>query len=179
MLSAAGAIFVVGQYSTFASLVDRLGLYKALSVGALLGVPITALIPLANFMTASSAEDEVPVSTIAFLALLMGVAKIFTCLFFAGITIATNRTVPASLRATMNGLSMVGGSVSKGLGPIFAGLLVTLSFSVPNKEIAQYGSLFIWSTIGVMGVLVYRYIDALAARTPQAEQSPSPEEGQP
>eukprot|EP00562_Extubocellulus_spinifer_P013031 CAMPEP_0178545144 /NCGR_PEP_ID=MMETSP0697-20121206/3489_1 /TAXON_ID=265572 /ORGANISM="Extubocellulus spinifer, Strain CCMP396" /LENGTH=509 /DNA_ID=CAMNT_0020177699 /DNA_START=1631 /DNA_END=3156 /DNA_ORIENTATION=- len=148
ILSAAGVIFVLGQYYAFASLVDRLGLYKALSVGALLGVPITALIPLANLMNSSSLEDEINISTTAFLVVLMGVAKIFTCLFFAGITIATNRTVPASLRAKTNGLSMVGGSISKGLGPIFAGLLVALSFSVPNKEVTQYGALFIWSTIG-------------------------------
>lgn len=158
ILSAAGVIFVLGQYVTFATFVDRLGLYRAQTIGALLGVPPTILIPIANFLngSVSKREGELAWSTFIFLTVVIGVAKIFTCLYFAVITITTNRTVPASLRATTNGLSMVGGSVAKGLGPIFAGVLVAFSFSVPKEDIARYGSIFIWSTISILGLLVYK-----------------------
>jgi len=158
ILSAAGIIFVLGQYLTFATLVDRLGMYRAQSIGAMLGVPPTILMPIANVLNrnVSESEGEFALSTFIFLTVVIGTTKIFTCLYFAVITITTNRTVPASLRATTNGLSMVGGSVAKGLGPIFAGLLVTFSFSVPEENIARYGSVFIWSTITILGLLVYQ-----------------------
>mmetsp|Transcript_7493 Transcript_7493/g.12410 ORF Transcript_7493/g.12410 Transcript_7493/m.12410 type:complete len:380 (-) Transcript_7493:612-1751(-) len=158
ILSAAGVIFVLGQYMAFATLVDRLGLYRAQSIGALLGVPTTILLPIANVLNrkVSKGEGELRWSSFIFLAVVIGTAKIFTCLFFAVITITTNRTVPASLRATTNGLSMVGGSVAKGLGPIFAGVLASVSFSVPNEDIATYGSVFIWCTISMLGLLVYQ-----------------------
>lgn len=158
ILSAAGVIFVLGQYITFAALVDRLGLQRAQSIGALLGVPTTILIPIANLLNSnvSQEEGELRWSSFIFLAIVIGTAKIFTCLYFAAITITTNRTVPASLRATTNGLSTTGGSVAKGLGPIFAGVLVTISFSVSNENIARYGSVFIWCTISMLGLLVYQ-----------------------
>mmetsp|Transcript_11812 Transcript_11812/g.18190 ORF Transcript_11812/g.18190 Transcript_11812/m.18190 type:complete len:130 (-) Transcript_11812:561-950(-) len=48
-----------------------------------------------------------------------------------------------------NGMSGVGGSIAKGLGPLFAGCLVSFSYSVWG------GSLLIWSVIGVLGAMVY------------------------
>ena len=171
ILSAAGVIFVFGQYYTFATLVDRLGLYRAQTIGALLGVPPSILIPIANLLngSVSNREGELAWSTFLFLTVVIGVAKIFTCLYFAVITITTNRTAPASLRATTNGLSMVGGSVAKGLGPIFAGLLVTVSFSAPTEDIARYGSVFIWSTISILGLFVYQDARSLERFTSSAQ----------
>ena len=178
ILSVAGVIFVLGQYFTFATLVDRLGLYRAQTIGALLGVPPTVLIPIANLLngSVSEREEELAWSTFFFLTVVIGVAKIFTCLYFAVITITTNRTVPASLRATTNGLSMVGGSVAKGLGPIFAGVLVAVSFSVPKEEIARYGSVFIWSTISILGLMVYQDARSLERVSAQDDDTDADDE---
>ena len=178
ILSAAGVIFVLGQYLTFATLVDRLGLYRAQTLGALLGVPPTILIPIANVLngSVSEGEGELAWSTFIFLTVVIGVAKIFTCLYFAVITITTNRTVPASLRATTNGLSMVGGSVAKGLGPIFAGILVAVSFSAPKEDIARYGSVFIWSTISILGLLVCQDARSLERFSAQEDEADADDE---
>jgi hypothetical protein len=54
----------------------------------------------------------------------------------------------------MNGLVLVGGSVTKGLGPIFAGVLVTASFSPRGVVPTECGSVAIFGTVGILGVLV-------------------------
>eukprot|EP00546_Thalassionema_frauenfeldii_P016684 CAMPEP_0178895346 /NCGR_PEP_ID=MMETSP0786-20121207/537_1 /TAXON_ID=186022 /ORGANISM="Thalassionema frauenfeldii, Strain CCMP 1798" /LENGTH=476 /DNA_ID=CAMNT_0020565569 /DNA_START=20 /DNA_END=1447 /DNA_ORIENTATION=+ len=144
ILSVSGVLFAIAQYCTFATLVSQLGLYRATTVGAFLGVPLMTLIPIANVLY--HADQRIPAYSV--LAILMGLSKVFSCLCFAGLAIMTNRTVPASLRATTNGLSGVGGSVAKAFGPLFAGCLVSLSFSIWG------GSLLIWSTIGLLGVTV-------------------------
>jgi MFS family permease len=73
--------------------------------------------------------------------------RVFALVFFGSISVAVNRSVPASERATMNGLSMLGGSVAKGIGPIFSGFLVTSSVA----WFGEYGSVMIFTTIGLLG----------------------------
>jgi hypothetical protein len=50
----------------------------------------------------------------------------------------------------VNGLSVLGGSVAKGLGPVFAGILVASSVSITGK----YASIFIFSVVGMFTLAV-------------------------
>ena len=84
-------------------------------------------------------------SAFLFLAVLLGFIRIFGLVFFSSITIATNRTVAAEHRGTMNGLSMLGGSIAKGLGPIAAGMFTTAALS----KSPRMGSVLVFGTIGV------------------------------
>jgi MFS family permease len=154
LLSATGLIFAVSQYHVYAWIVDKYGLCKSIEIGAVLSAPLAALIPLSLWLnrlgTTSSSDRQGGLTYLAFiyLSLLLAACRVFGLVFFSSITIATNRTVIPSHRGTMNGLSMLGGSCAKGLGPVFAGLLV--SFGISSGIFApKVGAIFVFATIGL------------------------------
>ena len=148
LLSATGVMFAVTQYKAYDWVVGRYGLHQSILIGASLSAPLAALVPVSLLLNHNS-DSQQPSSltwpAFTYLALLLGFIRIFGLVFFASITIATNRTVSAQHRGSMNGLSMLGGSISKGLGPIVAGLLTTRSMSSNPK----LGSLIVFGTIGL------------------------------
>jgi len=169
ILSASGLLFALGQYAVFASITHHFGLYPAITIGSVLGVPPVALIPLSLVLNnqttgangVSSWSAGVTWSAFLFLSVLMSIMKIFSCLFFTSIAIAANKTVPSSQRAKMNGLNMVGGSIAKGLGPTFAGALVAVSVT----STPQYGSVIIFTVIALFGLVVVAEAQTLAPST--------------
>ena len=90
ILSIAGFIFAVGQFHTYMRIVDRYGVYGSLSFGCWAGVLPISLIPCAALIARYSNQIGVEI----YIAILMGLTKIFQSAFFSGITVATNRTVP-------------------------------------------------------------------------------------
>jgi MFS family permease len=173
ILSMAGLLFALCQYVVYATIVHRYGLYPSIELGCLFGLVPATLIPLAVLM-----EQRPWWLMFGLLGMILGACKIFTCMCFASLAIATNKTVPASQRAKTNGLVLVGGSVTKGLGPIFAGFLVTTSFSPRGLVPAEYGSVAIFGTVGILGVIVSALIWRLKYTTesvlvkPRAELEP-------
>jgi MFS family permease len=171
ILSMAGLLFVAFQYVVYATIVDRCGLYPSIELGCLFGLVPATLIPLAVWM-----EERPWWLMFGLLGMVLGACKIFACI--ASLAIATNKTVPASQRAKMNALVLVGGSVTKGLGPIFAGVLVTASFSPRGLVPAEYGSVAIFGTVGILGVLVsaliwrLKYTTESVLVTPRVELEP-------
>jgi len=151
ILSATGFIFAVFQYHVYAWIVDRYGLRRSIQLGALLSAPLVTFVPISLLFNNAPSdnmnveqidvgeETESATSSITnssptwtsflYLSFLLSFIRIFGLIFFSSITIAINRTVIPSHRGTTNGLSMLGGSVAKGLGPIFAGLLVSSGIS--------------------------------------------------
>jgi MFS family permease len=86
-------------------------------------------------------------------SVLMAAYRVFSLAFFSSLTVALNRTVLPSHRGTMNGLTTLGGSVAKALGPMFAGALVAFSFS-SGVFAPHVGAVFMFFLIGGLGVLV-------------------------
>ena len=75
--------------------------------------------------------------------------RAFSSVVFSVITMTTNGTVPAHHRGTMNGLSMLGGSLAKSCGPIFGGLLFSNSVS---RITPPFGSVFVYCVISALGI---------------------------
>jgi hypothetical protein len=71
----------------------------------------------------------------------------------------------------MNGLSMLGGSFAKGLGPVFAGGLVGFSYSGVFKP--QIGSWFIFLVIGLLATLTARWTTSVLRKMPDIPRQPS------
>ena len=90
ILSIAGLIFVAGQFHTYTRIVYRYGVYGSLSFGCWAGVLLISLIPCAALIARYSSQRGVEI----YIAILMGLTKIFQSAFFSGITVATIRTVP-------------------------------------------------------------------------------------
>jgi MFS family permease len=147
IMSFCGLIFAISQYGVYAVIYNRFGLYGSIRVGSSLSAPIMFLIPISLLLNKGADIGDLQSSTFCFLALCLAMYRVFALVFFGSISVAVNRSVPASERATMNGLSMLGGSIAKGLGPIFSGFLVTSSVAWFGK----YGSLMIFTTIGLLG----------------------------
>ncbi len=165
ILSGSGVLFAMLQYFVYATIVNRYGLYPSIRISIFLGAPIVALIPFCILFFHQDKNDRVvgknddnngnslPWSALIFLSVVMAGYRILTNIFFSSITVATNRTVPAAQRASMNGLSMLGGSLSKACGPAFAGFLVAFCLSsgvVPQK----IGGALIFVVIAFLGVSV-------------------------
>lgn len=131
---------------------DRLGLYGSIKIGSLMPVPMIALIPFSLLLNNGVDAGNLTWATFCYLSILIAVARVFAIAFFSSMVIATNRTVPASQRASMNGLSMLGGSVAKGAGPAFAGFLVT--FSVSSGVFCHVGEVFVFFVISFLMYMI-------------------------
>lgn len=158
LLSSTGLIFAVSQYHIYAWIVDKYGLNTSIRLGAALSAPLAAFIPLSLWMNdiGSSSSSELTWPAFIYLSLLLAACRIFGLVFFSSITIVTNRTVGSSQRGTMNGLSMLGGSCAKGLGPVFAGYLVGFGYSSSVFQ-PQTGSWFVFLTIGLLAAITARW----------------------
>eukprot|EP00531_Pseudo-nitzschia_arenysensis_P014692 CAMPEP_0116149676 /NCGR_PEP_ID=MMETSP0329-20121206/19099_1 /TAXON_ID=697910 /ORGANISM="Pseudo-nitzschia arenysensis, Strain B593" /LENGTH=622 /DNA_ID=CAMNT_0003646055 /DNA_START=192 /DNA_END=2060 /DNA_ORIENTATION=- len=161
VLSASGLFFALSQYHAYTWIVDKHGVHKSIRIGALLSAPLVALVPVALLLQTNSDDnndnknDNKSLNRAAFwyLGLLLSLMRIFGLVFFSSITIATNRTVLACHRGTMNGLSMLGGSIAKGLGPIAAGLLMTTGIG-SGLFPPRIGAAVVFLTIGVCAVTI-------------------------
>ena len=149
IFSGSGFLYITMQYFLITNLVGRFGLYKALRIATFFSIPLCCLIPLSLLTNQHTAEGELTLSTFVFLSIVYGTMRVFSSVVFSSLTMATNKTVPAHHRATMNGFSMLGGSLAKALGPAFAGVL----FSSCNKHITPpYGSVVVYSIIASLGL---------------------------
>eukprot|EP00566_Odontella_aurita_P001138 CAMPEP_0113527558 /NCGR_PEP_ID=MMETSP0015_2-20120614/1361_1 /TAXON_ID=2838 /ORGANISM="Odontella" /LENGTH=241 /DNA_ID=CAMNT_0000426003 /DNA_START=139 /DNA_END=860 /DNA_ORIENTATION=+ /assembly_acc=CAM_ASM_000160 len=153
ILSASGLIFASLQYIIYTAIVDRWGVYPTLKTGSLVSTLLVLAVPLSVPMNAIAAPGRVSTSAFVFLCVTMATIRIFSMTFQSTLAIATNVTVPATHRATMNGLSMLGGSFAKGIGPAFAGLLVSCSLSSGIVD-PRWGGFLIFGVIGGLGIAV-------------------------
>jgi len=139
ILSSAGVAFAICQYFVYNSMVDIFGLYGSIKVSIWVCIPTILLIPFSvliqnieiteNSPLDSGGSQKVYFGTYLFLLCSLAARRIMSLVFFSSITITTNKTVSTSQRGTLNGLAMLGGSVSKALGAMFAGFMASLSFS--------------------------------------------------
>lgn len=134
ILSISGIIFAVGKFHIYTWIVDRFGLYASLSFGCWLGIVPISLIPCAYAMAHLSSVLGVTI----YLALLIGMTKIFQSAFFSAITVATNRTVRKQMRSSMNGLGGVGAGGAKALGPLVTGYWMAICLSMDDGD-KMYG----------------------------------------
>ncbi|KAL3932096.1 MAG: hypothetical protein SGBAC_011009 [Bacillariaceae sp.] len=154
ILSLAGLIFALGQYATYHALIQRFGGYQTITLGCALGLVPVSFIPVSVWMMRDGFSKW---SILFFLSMVIGLSKVMVCACFSSLAIATNRSVPKQQRAKMNGILLIGSSITKGIGPIFAGFLVSVSFSKTTLWIPpEQGSILIFGTIGIMGLLTTR-----------------------
>lgn len=152
ILSISGLIFVVCQYICYTQLVDCLGIYASITVSVMFTIPSIFLVP-ACLLFPSSSMEPLSLALLSFLSILMAIYRIFANIFFSSITIATNRTVPASLRAATNGLGSLGASIAKGVGPAICGVFVAYNFSsgvVPPRM----GATIVFGVLSLLALLV-------------------------
>jgi MFS family permease len=141
-----GLMYCIGQYFIFTTAMKRYGLVQALRYGALWSNLPIIFFPLSLYMTGWL--------QLVYLSLLSGMIMIANSVFLACTTIGANRTVEASHRAAMNGLSSIGTSVGRGGGPIFAGFLVAGAMTsgvVPP----EFGGWVVYIVLAISGMIAY------------------------
>lgn len=164
LLSGAGAFYLLLQFFLLTTLVDRYGLYNTMKIGAFFSIPMVILLPLTLITNRGGEEGKLTWCTFVFVSVVYAVLRACTSVTIMTISMTTNRTVPAHQRATMNGLSTMGGSVVKAAGPVFAGLL----FSESVKRISPpIGSVFVWTVISFMGLGFFVQTLMLTDRVPE------------
>lgn len=150
ILSVSGLLFAFSQYFIHTIVYERYGLYGSIRTGALLVAPTFLFIPFSLLLNIPSNEGELSVVSFGYLCTILALNKAFLLVFFANISVAINRSAPAQFRASLNGLSVVGGSLAKGLGPTFAGFIVTFSVSL----LREFGSLLMFGSLCLVALLV-------------------------
>ena len=149
IMSGTGLFYIIVQYFILTRLVDRFGLYSALRTGTFLSIPLACLIPVSLITNRYVPEGTLNLWTIIYLSFVYAMIRAFSSVVFSVITMTTNGTVPAHHRGTMNGLSMLGGSLAKSCGPIFGGLLFSNSVS---RITPPFGSVFVYCIISALGI---------------------------
>jgi MFS family permease len=147
VLTGAGLLFCICQYFIFSHFMKTFGLHKSLIYGSFLSNVPAILFPV-SLLTHGWVR-------LAFLIFLMAFLMVFNSVFYAGITIATNRTVEASHRATLNGLSAVGASIGRGLGPLVAGSLVAFSMTSQSIIDPTFGSVLVYTVLTAGGTVAF------------------------
>ena len=149
ILSIAGLVFAVGQFPVYTWIVDRFGIHGSLSFGCLWGVLPISFIPFAALTARFNCRYFE--FTEGFIALVLGLTKIFQSAFFSGITVATNRTVPKKMRSSMNGFGGMGAGGAKALGPLLAGYWMAMCLSW-DSESNLYGSVIAFLGMGSLSL---------------------------
>ena len=150
VLSFSGLLFVFLQYAVYAALIETLGVYGTLRVTSL-AFPIVALCPVSLWLNRDQpGYDNLSWETFSYLSILFAAYRVMAIAFFTTLMVAMNRSVAPSHRGTMNGLATLGGSITKGIGPTFTGLLVAFSLSAGFWS-PQVGAVFMWGVIGGLG----------------------------
>jgi MFS family permease len=165
ILTGTGLFYVAIQYFLLTSLVDYFGLYKALRIGAFMSIPLCCLVPLSLLTNKGALEGQLTWTSFTFLSMTYAVIRAMSTVTFSTATMLLNKLVPSHHRATMNGLSMLGGSLSKAAGPAFAGLLFSSSV---GHFIPPFGSVFAYSIISTMGLCLS--IRSLFLKAPEIEK---------
>lgn len=151
ILSGCGLLYVCIQYSLVTKIVDRYGFYKALRIGIFMSGPLSLFFPVSLLTNRGAPDGALTMTTLVFLSALFAVIRAFSTLVFSTVTMATNRTVPTNQQATLNGLSMLGGSFAKALGPLFGGVLFSASV---GKFTPPYGSVVVYGTTAILGIFL-------------------------
>ena len=144
----AGFIFCACQYFVFTRIMNNHTIHEGIRISSFWGSMPVCLFPIALLLQKQPQYGEQ--LSFVFLGMLYSVFSVFHSIFCACVTIATNRTVEASHRATMNGVSTVGVSLGRGLAPLFAGVLVGISMSGWLPE--MFRSILLYSVLFVAGV---------------------------
>ena len=145
----AGLLFCICQYFIFSYGMKKFGLQKSLVYASLLSNAPATLFPVSLLLPSGWI-------VLVFLSILMALIMIFNAVFYANITIVTNRTVESYHRATLNGLSAMGASLSRGASPLFAGWLVAFCLS-SGVFPSQYGAFFIYIVLGGLGMMAFAF----------------------
>ena len=146
LLSLCGLVYVVCQLFVYDALYGRVGLDGSVRWSSALSGPVLLLVPLSLIMN----DGTLSWTTFVFLGFISAMYRVFSFCFFSSISVLANRAVPSSQRATMNGLSGLGASVVKGLGPACAGWLVSTSVT----WLGSVASVLIFGVLGGLGILV-------------------------
>jgi MFS family permease len=152
ILSLSGLIFAICQYFVFSTIVNRCGIYKSIRIVTLVQIPVLFAFPISLLLNRSNDNPgELTWHVYAFLGSLVAVYRVSGNVFFSSVSMAINRTVSARQRGTVNGLSVLGGSLAKGLGPAFSGILVATSVSSGFVS-PHAGVTVIFSTLGTIAI---------------------------
>jgi MFS family permease len=160
ILSLSGLLYAIFQIPVYSFIVHRYGVYGSIRIGLLVSTPLIILIPITVVFNHSKNDDatnnsppSLTLSAWVFAGTILAIYRIFTLVFFSSITVATNRTVSSSHRGTMNGLSALGGSAAKGIGPFLSGCL--FAFWVSSGIVQpQLGMIVPFAVIGFLGFVV-------------------------
>jgi hypothetical protein len=87
ILSLAGLVFASFQYLVYHVIVDRCGIYNALVVGSIMGIQPLFLIPISLIMPSRLTAS-------IFLAVIMGICKVFVSHYLTTISLPLNKLVP-------------------------------------------------------------------------------------
>jgi len=149
IMSGTGLFYICLSYFLLTKLVERYGTDKAFRIGTYLGIPLTCFIPVSLMTNKYAPEGTLNMETIIYLSTIYALIKVFGSVVFSTIAMKINGSVPAHQRATVNGLSMLGGSFAKAMGPMFGGIL----FSQSVVHISPpFGSVFVYCIISMLGI---------------------------
>jgi len=160
ILSGTGLFYLAVQYFLLMGLVDKYGFYHSLRIGTFLSVPMTLFMPI-SLITNEGADGTLTLTSLIFLSVLYAIIRSFSSVVFSTITMTTNQTVPVHQRGTMNGLSMLGVSLARALGPLFGGILFSTSVrhvTPPFGSVVVYGIMtFLGICLGIQALLLREF----------------------
>merc|ERR1719203_40058 len=134
-------------------------------IGSIFSTPITIFIPLSLYLNRNVDPNshDLSLSSYLLLSLILGMKNIGGNIAMSGVTICNNRTVAAEHRATMNGLSMLGGSVAKAIGPVFAGFLVSFLLGGGLFD-PNVGIVVLFTVVGLVGFYCVYYVSVILGK---------------
>jgi len=174
LLSTTGLCYVFIQYFLLTNLVESFGFYKSLRIGALLSIPVACLVPLSLWTNSDAMVGQLTWSTVIYLSVVYATIRVFSSVAFSTLTMTTNRTVPNHHRATMNGLSMMGGSIAKACGPAFGGLFFSWSVGTLTPPL---GAWLVYGVVSMLGLGLFVQVSLLDEAAPPTEETKSQESG--
>lgn len=151
VLSTCGLFFALFQYWVYNWLHNRFGIYGSIKASLFISSPVMFLMPLSLLLNTGAGTGSLNWASFFFMATALAIFRCCSGAFYTSVSVAANRSVTASNRAALNGLTMLGGSITKGLGPAMSGFLVSFSVSLFGSS----AGISIFAIISTFNTLVF------------------------
>ena len=145
IMSFTGVVLLLYTFFLYPICAKALGVKMGFRVGQFLAAPCFMITTLLHYIPEGS-DMLIPLTIAA-----VSITKMSVALAFSSIALLLNETVNSEKRASMNGLSMSLGSLSKALGP-FSGSL-TIAWSINNGLSFPLDSHFVYIIISLIAVV--------------------------
>lgn len=157
VLSGAGLFYGIVLYLLYFRLMRDYKLYGTMKIASLIGSNLAVLTPLAVYLNRGEPPNHLNALSYFYLVVVQGTLRVGVGIMYTVASLGCNQSVSRDEISSMNGLSMLGASVTQAFGPICAGFSSAFALDSPFID-PVYGAYIPFALVSVVAVFLSIFI---------------------